>query len=537
MLDIDAGSPYHPNQDPLAIVRVTEALEPLGLVSYVTVASSYSGGLHLYFPFEEPQPSWQVALVLSTLLENSGFKPYPGQLEIFPNPKAYIVEGNPSLFNAHRLPLQPGSYILDEDLQPVSHSQRRFVDYWDYATSKNDLDLRLFKRILKQAKQRVYQLSGKADKFLRDLTTEIETGWTGHGQTNRLLGRITLRTYVFHHILAGGEPLSGDRLLHKVVEIAQSLPGYEDWCRHQHEIHDRALEWVRCVEKSRYFHYGLSRLDNTDAAVNQINVDSGSSSSCLEQSKSIESPARTRITNAIADLLNKNELPIQTTDRFKKLLTYGIGGGSLYRHKDLWHPEFLELDSSDQSNPNQAPKNPTSLFPQNSGNLLPEKDFSDLSSIEIVQDCGNSLDDGEAVAIIDRVSTMGMPRSIAVLSNQEPHQADLGLSSPTSAPLVAPSQTLDAAVAKAQKVVSLRSRLRTVLTWLQQHWSSPEHRDRPVTPQPTPRRLPSEERSFLSTDQILDWISQDPPKADCLDTLWQRFCATIGATKQPRFPE
>jgi hypothetical protein len=81
LLDIDAHSTYHPQQDPFAISRIAAALEPLGLVSYIACTSSYSGGLHLYFPCQQTQSSWQLAIVLACLLENAGFKLQPGQLE------------------------------------------------------------------------------------------------------------------------------------------------------------------------------------------------------------------------------------------------------------------------------------------------------------------------------------------------------------------------------------------------------------------------------------------------------------------------
>jgi hypothetical protein len=91
------------------------ALEPLGMVSYLTCTSSYSGGIHVYLPFEESQSSWQLSIAISTLLENAGFILKPGQLEVFPNPKPYRADGTFNLFNAHRLPLQIGSYLLNQD--------------------------------------------------------------------------------------------------------------------------------------------------------------------------------------------------------------------------------------------------------------------------------------------------------------------------------------------------------------------------------------------------------------------------------------
>jgi hypothetical protein len=358
MLDIDIGSRYHPRQDPFGVDRLLLALEPLGLISNLTVQSSHSGGLHLYFPFEQAQTSWKIALAISTLLESAGFKLYPGQLEIFPNPKPYATDGKPSLFGAHRLPLQMGSYLLDRDYQPVAYSQSRFVEQWIYSTNRNDLDKKQLDRLIKQIKRRCFKLSGKADKFLNDLNAEIELGWTGYGQTNRLLGRVAMRTYVFHHILHGGEPLTGDQLVQEITAITKALPGYQDWCQHQHEITHRTAEWARCVEESHYFPYGTKATpqpkDNETIPTISYNQQR------LED-------ARTRIKEATADLLNRSALPSKATERFKSLLNYGIGGGSLYRHKDLWHPSFLNSHNLTIDPPKDCHK-PTNLLDEIDGN-------------------------------------------------------------------------------------------------------------------------------------------------------------------------
>ncbi|MBD1909852.1 MULTISPECIES: hypothetical protein [unclassified Leptolyngbya] len=373
LLDIDSGSRYHPKHDPLAISRIAAALEPIGLVHYVACTSSYSGGLHLYFPFQNAQSSWQLAIALACLLENAGFKIQAGQLEIFPNPKPYGVGGNLSLFNAHRLPLQSGSYLLNESWEPIWSDTQTFVNRWKLAQQRNDIDSHALKRIIKQAKRKHFGISGKAEKFINDLNAEIEVGWTGYGQTNRLLGRITMRCYIFHHLLSGGEPLQGDALVAEIVETAQALPGYQEWCRHQHEIEQRAEEWARCIEHSHYFPFGSQsqkpkpeeRGPELTAAIDQ--------SPSWNQRQS--AATRDRIRRAIADLLEQDKLPAKATARFQALLQYGIGGASLYRHRDLWHPNYLGVeptqdpahgdnasgDNASGNTPVENPPNPPAL--------------------------------------------------------------------------------------------------------------------------------------------------------------------------------
>lgn len=389
LIDIDTSSPYHPNRDPFAISRITGALEPLGLVESIICTSSYSGGLHLYFPFPKAQSSWQLAIAVATLLENIGFKLVPGQLEVFPNPKPYVAGEKPSLFNAHRLPLQIGSYLLNGAFQPIWSTQQTFVDRWQFAQRRNDLDTKTLKLILKQAKRRLYRVSGKAEKFINDLNTEIEFGWTGSGQTNRLLGRITMRSYIFHHILSGGQPLEGAALIEEIVETAKALPGYQEWCQHQHEIEHRAEEWARCIESSHYFHYGDER-GKFKAKSEELEAAIGQAPSWNEQQSQ---SARDRIRNAIADLLEKEALPTNATARFKALIQYKIGGGSLYRHRDLWHPNVLtdtsfslyrlDLSQKQQCSENSAPilrgENIPSLLSSNGGNASFSNDPSDSS--------------------------------------------------------------------------------------------------------------------------------------------------------------
>lgn len=373
MLDIDSGSPYHPKHDPLAISRITAALEPIGLVDFVACTSSASGGLHLYFPFAISQQAWQLATAASVLLDHAGFKVTPGQLEIFPNPKLYVVDGAKNLFNAHRLPMQQGSYLLNHEFEPIFTSQTAFVAHWRFAQGRNDISAANLTQVIREHSRKHYRVSQKAEKFLNDLNAEIEPGWTGPGQTNRLLGRITMRCYIFNHIIHGGVPLEGEALIQEIVKIAKALPGYTTWCQHQHEIEHRATEWANCISNSHYFHYG----DQQGKYKAQRSSEQQIPELSWNQQRIIDTQQKIRDT--VAQLQAEGKLPTAITARFNILIAAGIGGASLYRYKDLWHPKYQveelpptpSLNSSSQLDCAEGASNwpsPTSLLPQNDGN-------------------------------------------------------------------------------------------------------------------------------------------------------------------------
>jgi len=346
MLDIDSGSPYHPRRDPLAIARICEALEPLDLGQHLTLTSSDSGGLHLYFPFETPLPSWKVGLAITTLLENKGFKVMSGWLEVFPNAKAYNPTGD-TLYNGHRLPLQQGSYLLNADLQPIESSGFHFINHWETATAHNDITRHTLELVIEQAQRKIYRVSHKAEKFLNDLNAEISIGWTGQGQTNRLLGRITMRAYIFGHILGASEPLTGQPLIAHIIETARSLPGFTLWCRHQNDLKAKVKEWVRCIEASHYFPYGADKLP--------INIAPAGPSWNEQQ----QADVRERITQAVTTLNSTGTWPTGITERFDQLTSQGISGSSLYKNKELWHPRFM-LAAAATSEPKSPPNPPLS---------------------------------------------------------------------------------------------------------------------------------------------------------------------------------
>ena len=85
--------------------------------------------------------TFNLAVALHECLKAQGFRLKAGQLEVFPNIKAYGVKTFID-YAAHRLPLQPasGSCLLDDDLNPTGNSLARFFWLWDQAASHQDMD-------------------------------------------------------------------------------------------------------------------------------------------------------------------------------------------------------------------------------------------------------------------------------------------------------------------------------------------------------------------------------------------------------------
>lgn len=328
LIDIDKGSPYHPQRDPLALIRISEALEPLGLVTSLKLTSSDSKGLHLYFPFAEAVPSWQLALAVATLLENAGFKLMSGWLEIFPNRKPFSTDDSYSLFNGHRLPLQQGSYLLNDDLQPVASSHLAFVRQWRTAAARNDISIPVLEQTVRQAKRKAYQVSGKAEKFLNDLNAEIEPGWSGPGQTNYILGRITMRSYIFGHVLGAEGPLNGKALVDDIVSIARALPSFKDYCGHQRDLVKKVKAWAHSIEnEQRYYPYASGKAFKAKQGPT------------WNEQQAAE--AREHIRQCVIELCKQDAFPNGITPRFEQLCACHISGETLYKNQDLWHPVYI----------------------------------------------------------------------------------------------------------------------------------------------------------------------------------------------------
>jgi len=352
LLDVDRGSAIHPDNDSTKYAALLAALRTIGLISPVVVRSSWSEGLHIYYPLPKVVSSFGLACAIKWTLFNAGILLASGQVEVFPNAKGYGKDGNFVQYKSHRLPLQPesGSALMNATLEPYSDSIEDLLDEFKQASSQQDLKLlepAMASGWERQKLSRGYGSGDRTQKWQRHLEHRIYTGWTAFSQTNSLIKDTATYGRVFVR-------LEGKGLIDYTMQTATSAPGYEQFCRHQHEIRRRVEDWSSCVE-AYYWplgtdpmrdgtyaeHFHREQAENCPPASNNI--------VSFNATRSAEAIERIRI--AVAHLESSGNLPDTATARSyatiaaAKLLTgTGISQTTLHKPKylALWHPDHYQ---------------------------------------------------------------------------------------------------------------------------------------------------------------------------------------------------
>ncbi|MEM6611236.1 MAG: hypothetical protein AAF652_03095 [Cyanobacteria bacterium P01_C01_bin.72] len=360
--DIDRLSYIHPAKNPVGFGKFLDAMEKIGLCRHISLQSSWSGGLHLYFSLPKKVNTYDAACLMKLACLKAGLIITSGHLELFPNTKNYVPYDpeNPnqqfSLYNGLRLPCQPktGSFLLDADFNPVSDRIDTFLDWAEQDAQGQDFAK--FKRLLKTARKRLQKLEKRINKKLsqnaqewkEDLETIITTGWTGHGETNDLLSRIVRYAIVFL-----GE--TGKSLRNWAKQVATNAPGYQKWCRHHHEIDKKIEYWCRSTENNqRYLAYRNFPAGNRTFKQDYLEAFEKVTQPKEPNQNQIKAQQATeRIKQTVAKLEAENRFPQGAVERTLAIATesqemFGtaISKATLRKRHNLvqWHPKHkLEL--------------------------------------------------------------------------------------------------------------------------------------------------------------------------------------------------
>ncbi len=343
LLDIDRGSRYHFLNNPRQFKSILEICEGIGLCRPLVIQSSDSGGIHVYFFLPEPIPTFKLACAIKFALLEAGVLCKPGEIESFPNVKAY-AKNKPSNYNAHRLPLQVGSVLLDDDFEPLTNNLALFLDLADTAAACQDLTelvAAISKSCQRQSRTYTPSISNRAQEWKSHLENRSIQGWTGKSQTNELLKDFATYGVVW---LA----LKGQALVEHVVATAINAPGYQQFCSHQHETRQRAIDWSRAAETyySPYCSYPnrnnpYKQTFDPNAANNIVDFPNQANAQRHQQTQE-------RIRQVVAYLEEKGTLPAAATARSTAIISaskalHGIGVSQTTLHKQtylpLWHPK------------------------------------------------------------------------------------------------------------------------------------------------------------------------------------------------------
>ncbi|MEL6160127.1 MAG: hypothetical protein AAFQ40_14510 [Cyanobacteria bacterium J06623_5] len=351
LLDIDRGSKFHSAE---GVNAISEALEVIGIVRTVTIRSSFSGGIHIYFPLPEAVPTFDLAAAVKYALEAQDIHIEAGQIEAFPNCKSFGRSwlSEFTQYNAHRLPLQPGSgsVLLDHDYRPQGSSLQMFFWRWEYAQNAQDMELltEALRHGRDQHRKRPKIKAHPAQIWREDLEYSISHGFTGEGQTNGLLKDIACYGRVF-------EGLDGHELAEYVERIAVTRPGYLDHCNHQHEIDRRSRAWARAAER---YYWPMGSEPKRTALVFDINTERAED-------------AIARIKSAVLQLATTGELPEGIRERVRKLCqTAHTSAQTLYKYAHLWHTDQWcvtahgEGNAADSGNSTDPPPDPLKPAPR-----------------------------------------------------------------------------------------------------------------------------------------------------------------------------
>lgn len=368
VLDIDWYSPYHPRSNEYLFKEILHTLEDIGLCRPIVIQSSSSGGIHVYYFLPYPIHSYTLAAAIAQHLSNVGFWLEDGDLEMFPNPKRWSE--TPTAFKAIRAPLQAGSFVLDRFFQALHSDIALFLEEAELTATLQDMDLlvdslglaqdwseRQFRRKWETSKMSGVQYKSHLEAIMRE-------GWTGFGQTNEILKKVATYGVIFKH-------LSGQALADYIEAKAQTLPNYHIFCRHTHEIDQRAKDLSKWAAGFPYLPYAESPVrDITYKEYNEIFFGRGknnnsSNNSNANSSNVIPFPKnkyheRTmeKLSTVIGVLQQSGTYPDMTTARGKAIIAKsieiygeGISPNTLRKkgYREYWHPLYIVLEESSQA--------------------------------------------------------------------------------------------------------------------------------------------------------------------------------------------
>jgi hypothetical protein len=341
VIDLDIHSPYHPLQNPEALNTLKKALEDIGIVRILINQSSHSGGLHLYIPIATSIPTFDLACTLKYTLEAAGIQLKSGQCEIFPNPKRYAPQGQFSLYNGIRLPMQPGSGFmpLDDDLNPLPWNLDDWLDSFDRLSQQQDHDRLLAALTDGRHNHRIRKTRNpqSLETWYQAIEAEKES-WTGPGQTNEKLKKFACEARVF----LGMD--SVEAIAQHIQSTAEATPGF---CEHSNHIEDIAQRSREVATWAMRYYWPIGTPGQRDT---RYHSEQTAEVIPFNYHQAKRQAAQHRIQEAVIQLQETNSLSPIASGRAKQIIEIAhVSQQTLYRsiNKPLWHPKHIPSQTTE----------------------------------------------------------------------------------------------------------------------------------------------------------------------------------------------
>lgn len=328
LIDVDISSPFHPRNG--SIKPLLTAMEAIGLCRYLLLRSSTSGGVHLYFPLAEPVNTLGLACAAHAALTAAHIPIAGGTCELFPNKKAFNAE-----HNGHRLPLQHGSFILDDDFNPISDSQAHFLQHWQTAAAAQDSD------------RLAEVLTEKPLPMPTTFQALPPICWEAFGQSNEVMKQLV--NYGDRYLGLNTIPA----LAEWIIDIAPQLPGFDQFASPESKDdllrHNWAYRWAKSHFKSAYRFAALNSPNHNN------HVAAAAKAKVFETIAQLGAISKTKVT----------QLWKLLSDQAKKLYGEGISWKVFTKYK----AEILKaIDSSRNLGLSSGNKEDKNLIPSETAN-------------------------------------------------------------------------------------------------------------------------------------------------------------------------
>lgn len=300
-LDIDQQrSPHHPDRGDGSLETLLERCRLMGLHRPLQIRSSFSGGIHLWFPLSQPVKTFDAALTMKRALLTLGIESgldaesyafqeaerlqlSGGVLEVFPNDKArdsdykairmpctgqgngLFVEGfgiveEPAVFRAHWEEASQYNQLVESRF--ISHRESDCGPYnWVEEGADGDLKFvplnwvvpfsqRCASPVVSAVKGEVLlgelpQKSDSSPKSMEDAKYLLKVGWTGRGQTQQLQLAALMVARTRH--------AEADLIADEVCELLVACPGFYKHCGHVEEILRKERPGRSACKKAAFF--------------------------------------------------------------------------------------------------------------------------------------------------------------------------------------------------------------------------------------------------------------------------------------------